>query len=197
MRLNIGSSVVLLGDQNQRLPRRLLLMSLLNLVVFSGCGGENAQDRLNQAIPESQRQSVVPLSGTVTLDGKPSPDLMVRLVKDGEGAPDSTSPKSVTDSSGRFEFTTYLSGDGVPPGKYAVLVEQLTKAGTAGWSGPDQLKNRFNHVKEPAAALQVKSGEPQVDAKIDLVTADKKPKPAPKYSASVATGKPVKKMGKR
>lgn len=197
MCLNINSSVVMQGGQNQGLSRRLLLMPLLCLVMSAGCGGESAQDRLNQAIPESQRQSVVALSGTITLDGKPTADLMVRLVEDGAAKPDPSSPKSVTGSDGKFEFTTYLSGDGVPPGKYAVIVEQLTRSGTAGWSGPDQLRNRFNHVKEPAATLEVKSGEPQNDVKIDLVTTDKKPKPAPRYSASVATGKPINKMGRR
>ena len=196
MCFNEDSSAVTHGDQDQRAPRRLVLMPLLCLVMSAGCGGENAQDRLNQAIPENQRQSVVALSGTITLDGKASADLMVRLVKDGAAKPDPTSPKSVTDSDGKFEFTTYLSGDGVPPGKYAVIVEQLTRSGTAGWSGPDQLRNRFNHVKEPAATLELKPGEPQNDVKIDLVTTDKKPKPAPRHTA-VVTGKPIHKMGKR
>jgi len=159
--------------------------------VLAGCGGDSAQDRLDQAIPN--RESVVPLSGVITVGGKPSADLMIRLVKEGASEPDRTSPKTVTDSNGKFEFTTYLAGDGVPAGKYAAIVEKMTRVGTSGWSGPDQLQNLFNHVKEPAATLEVKSGEPQTDVKIDLVTADKKPKPAPQYSSKGATGKPIKK----
>ena len=197
MCLQVDASGVICRDRRWMLSQRHLLMRLLCLIVFAGCAGEDALDRLNQAIPESERKPVVALAGTISLDGKPSSDLMVRLVKEGEDAPDATSPKSVTDSNGKFEFTTYLTGDGVPPGKYAVIVEQLTKSGSAGWSGPDQLKNRFNHIKEPAATLDVKSGEPQANVKIDLVTTDKKPKPAPRYSSAAATGKPIKKMGKR
>ena len=202
MLLHVDTSRVIVGMgcsswPQSRWPLSRLFLCSYCLMAFVGCAGEDALDRLNQAIPERERQKVVALAGTISLDGQPAPNLMVRLVMEGETAPGPTSPKSLTDANGKFEFTTYLAGDGVPTGKYAVIVEQLTKSGTAGWSGPDQLKNRFNHVKEPAATLEVKSGEPQKDVKIDLVTADKKPKPAPRYSASVATGKPIKKMGKR
>ena len=143
MLLHVDTSRVIVGMgcsswPQSRWPLARLFLCSYCLMAFVGCAGEDALDRLNQAIPERERQKVVALAGAISLDGQPAPNLMVRLVMEGETAPGPTSPKSLTDASGKFEFTTYLAGDGVPTGKYAVIVEQLTKSGTAGWSGPDQ-----------------------------------------------------------
>jgi len=157
--------------------------------ILTGCGsGDSPQARLNKAIPD--RTSVVPLSGVVSIDGKPRGALMIRLIIEGQDAPDPKTPKVVSDPEGKFEFTTYLKGDGVPVGNYRVIVEELTRSVAGGWSGPDKLENRFNHLEEPAATVNVQEGTPQKDLKIALVAEGKKSKPAPKYASKQQLGKP-------
>jgi hypothetical protein len=47
---------------------------------------------------------------------------------------------------GKFEFTTYIKGDGVAPGSYIVCFVELQKPSlnADGWLGPDRLKNLYN-----------------------------------------------------
>src|SRR5688572_12611513 len=101
-----------------------------------GCGSDSAKSRLDEAIPN--RETVVPVSGVVLIDGVPVLDLTVRLVKEDAAAPAASDPKAVTDAEGKFKFTTYLDGDGVPAGKYRLLVEQLERQGSGGWGNTDR-----------------------------------------------------------
>ena len=159
---------------------------------LSGCG-ETAQSRLDKAIPVRDR--VVPVKGTVTVDGNPVGELTVRLVQAGEKAPSPTDPKALTKPDGKFYFTTYLDGDGVRPGNYVVLVEQLTRMGSSGWTGPDKLNNLYNHLAEPPATIEVVENKPINDLNLELKFAGIPPKKAPPYGATHA-GKPLKKSGK-
>lgn len=64
-----------------------------------------------------------PVHGQVLLAGKPLAEAMVvfhRLDGRPEGAP---KPVAYCDPQGRFALTTLQTGDGAPPGRYAVTVE--------------------------------------------------------------------------
>jgi hypothetical protein len=65
-------------------------------------------------------KSIYPLQGRVTLDGKPVPNAMVRLVPENQ-----TSPRLAygqTDADGRFVLSTFGGNDGILPGTYRVTV---------------------------------------------------------------------------
>lgn len=159
------------------------------VLALVGCGEDPALTRLDKAIPN--RKVVVPLRGMVTVDGQPGPQLMVTLVPKAESAPSSTCPKTTTDEQGAFRFTTYLDGDGVPPGEYRVLVEWLNRIGSGGWSGPDKLNNLYNHLDAPAATVTVVEGTPVADLKLELKNVNRPAKQAPPYQRP-RTGKPIK-----
>lgn len=168
------------------LASSLILCSINGLM---GCSGESAQTRLNQAIPN--REIVVPVSGTLLLDGEPKADLTVRLVPKAAAAPTNTNPRAITDDEGNFRFTTYLDGDGVPPAEYLVLVEHLSKVGSSGWTGPDKLNNLYNHLTAPATMIEVVEGAPVKELELDLKVAGLPPKSPPPYTRPVS-GKPVR-----
>ncbi len=92
------------------LPIRLLLLGV-TLAVFGsalpGCG---------PGYPET-----FPVSGTVTLDGKPVPGAAVVFTPDqGQQA------TGTTDDAGRFDLSTYELGDGALPGMHRVTVTKTT-----------------------------------------------------------------------
>ncbi|MEW4527933.1 carboxypeptidase-like regulatory domain-containing protein [Maioricimonas sp. JC845] len=80
---------------------------LIALLLFCGCGGDG-------------RPSLVPVEGTVTLDGEPLADAQIVFqVVEVEG--DYKRPSSgTTDASGKFSIGTYGKDDGLPIGKYNV-----------------------------------------------------------------------------
>jgi hypothetical protein len=65
----------------------------------------------------------VPVTGTVTLDGKPVEGATISFVPDGDS---SLSASGLTDASGNFRLTSVSPGDGAVPGKYKVTVSKLT-----------------------------------------------------------------------
>ncbi len=67
------------------------------------------------------RPSLVPVSGTVTLNGAPLGEAQLGFEPDGiEGY--SRPSSAITDSSGKFIVGTYDKADGIPKGKYKVTV---------------------------------------------------------------------------
>lgn len=110
--------------QPGRLTRFMALMGLLALV---GCGSDPHV---------ANRPDVVPVTGVVTLDGAPVEGATVTFVNTAGMAPGEqvTGRSSVgrTDESGRFELTTFESGDGAVPGGYTVTVTKYEVQATGG-----------------------------------------------------------------
>ncbi|HAC89628.1 MAG TPA: hypothetical protein DCF63_03205 [Planctomycetaceae bacterium] len=154
-------------------------MGIWLLAIF-GCGGNDQKARLDQLYPD--RQPVIPVSGTVLIDGQPGKELFLRLVPADDKEPSPVNPQTFTDAEGRFSFMTYLEDDGVPSGKYNLLVEKLQNQGASFWTGPDGLKNLYNHVDQPAERLEVKEPLRNLEIKLELV--GKSAKRAPKYGVS-------------
>lgn len=118
----------------------------------AGCGRESADQATNTALAKAgiKRAGVHPFEGRVTIDGQP-PQLdkksrLVVLLYD-MGKPDQPAavyPHVDCSSDGHFAFTTYSNGDGVPSGKYVVVIAQFRYNKKRGYEGPDQLKNLYN-----------------------------------------------------
>jgi hypothetical protein len=95
-------------------------------------------------VPNAENTTKV--TGKVTVDGAPVPDLWVTLhPKDSSVA---LRPRAQTDKNGDFQITTYNGGDGAPSGEYTITVEWLTYIKRASdWGGPDKLYNQYNDPK--------------------------------------------------
>jgi hypothetical protein len=128
-------------------------------IVAGGCTGGSSQSSekaLQTAFKTTggSKQAVAKFSGTVTIDGKPLGDegltRVLVILTDPTKPVDPKKPALYVPCSedGKFEFTTYEKGDGVPPGHYVVCFTQLKGSfrfgGGGGWHGPDGLKNLYN-----------------------------------------------------
>ncbi len=120
-------------------------IAALTALSMAGCGGTH--------------EGLVPVSGTVTIDGQPLTQGQVMVAPDGKRA--SIGP---LDENGRFELSCYQVGDGVAVGKHAVAVtavEQLTERSNR-WLAPKD----YSH---PAMSdLWVSIDGPTDDLKIEL-----------------------------
>ena len=86
------------------------LVVVLLLVTGMGCGSGNTV--------KPTLEKVVPVSGTLTYQGKPLENYQVSfLPDDGRRA-----AVGITDASGKFTLGTNDLGDGAPPGKHKVTV---------------------------------------------------------------------------
>lgn len=84
------------------LPLSLIIVSILSIC---GCGGND----------------VVQVEPRFTVDGKPLAEASITFVRSGE-AEGGRAAFGITDEQGVAKLTTYEPYDGVPPGKYAVVV---------------------------------------------------------------------------
>ncbi len=127
-------------------------LSLLLLTAVAGCGsGAEMRPTL---------EKVVPVSGTVTFQGKPLEYHQVSFIPtDGRRAAVGT-----TDASGKFTLGTNGVGDGAPPGKHKVTITfapPLTNDGASGSPIDDP-----SLLPKPKVVIPSKLGDP---AKTDLV----------------------------
>lgn len=82
------------------------------VAILQGCGG-------------ADRPSLVKATATVTLDGKPVEGAMVGLVLIADAKSKYRRPSSaITDAQGKISPGTYGKDDGLPVGKYKVMVEK-------------------------------------------------------------------------
>jgi hypothetical protein len=90
--------------------RTIESLTVLSLIAgLSGCGSNEIKPTL---------EKVVPVSGTLTYQGKPLENYQVSFIPtDGRRA-----AVGITDVAGRFTLGTNDIGDGAPPGKHKVSV---------------------------------------------------------------------------
>lgn len=90
--------------------RNLRLLSVLLLLCLGGCGGET-----------SGRPVTVPVSGTLTYQGKPVANAIVSFHPQGT----ERAAFGETDSAGTYQLTTLEPEDGAMPGSYFVTVSKV------------------------------------------------------------------------
>jgi hypothetical protein len=130
---------------------RVLVSMVLSAGVW-GCGDAKTQERMKLQLAETKSSDapVAKFSGKVTIDGEvPSVParhaLVLILFSDKDTQPGhETIYHTACDKDGHFEFTRYSKGDGVPPGSYTVLFEELVARTGSRFTGEDQLKNLYN-----------------------------------------------------
>jgi hypothetical protein len=88
-------------------------VGLVLLSMFAGC--------------RDGRQATYPVSGQVTIGGKPAAGADLRFYETRGRTPGLSRPYATTDAEGCFVVSTYGMHDGAPPGEYRVAVS---------WKGP-------------------------------------------------------------
>jgi hypothetical protein len=86
---------------------------IVGISVLIGCG--------------PSRPETVPVSGSVTLDGKPVENASVAFFPVDGGLP----ARGMTDASGKFTLMTFVAGDGALPGNHRVSVTKSETVTTA------------------------------------------------------------------
>ncbi len=124
--------------------RFLLISSLSVLAVFAvGCGD-------GVKVPKT-----VPVTGTVTLDGKPVDGASVNLISE-EG---NITSSGQSDASGKFTLTTIIGSKSVPgavPGKHKVCVVKTSSSGGAAPTSSDPKELMAKMLTNPSATNEVK-----------------------------------------
>ncbi len=115
------------------------------------------------------RPKTVPVTGTVTFDGKPVEGASVAFYPAEGGRP----ATGTTDAQGKFTLTTFESGDGALPGSYNVTVMKVsggeatadedsdteeTLMGDMGSEGESLLPPKYANVKSSGLTVEVKAG---------------------------------------
>jgi len=139
---------------------RGLVALLVGLPSFSGCD-EN-----------SNRKPTYAVKGTVHVDGKPEEGIRVEMHDEkGLDPKQPTYSSAFTDAEGKFEFSTYENGDGVPEGNYAItyMWGKLNVMSMA-YGGPDKLKNKYVDPKKTPFKLSVAKGKSNNLGVVELTT---------------------------
>ena len=118
------------------------------------------------------RIATYPVTGQVFVDGQPAAELAVFFTSEnGLNKEFPTISTATTNAEGKFEVSTYESGDGIPEGTYKVTfmwgqVNLLTMA----YGGPDKLNDRYNDPSGSPFKVTVKRGERADMGKLSLTT---------------------------
>lgn len=122
------------------------------------------------------RKETSKVTGQVLVDGTPLP--ATRPLKigchnlAGMDTEHPTVSSALTGEEGRFEISTYESGDGLPAGDYVLTFMWGKMNLIAGsYGGPDQLKGRYSDPEKSEVKVTVRAGEPVDLGQIQLTTA--------------------------
>jgi len=131
---------------------KLSAILLVVLLASTGCGNSGP-------VPIDPKK-VVPITGTIHIDGSPAEKVGIRLwPKAGLDTDNPTASKGMTDSDGKFAITTYYQGDGAPLGEYRLTFRQVLN--TYAKPARDELQGRYN---DPNASQHTASVTADVEA---------------------------------
>lgn len=123
-----------------------ILMSMVVACALAGCG------------PKFEK--TFPVSGSLTVDEEPAKraEVVFHPVGDVKGR---VKPVAVVGEDGNFTMTTFLTGDGAPPGEYMVTVVWRKYHVVEGEEveGDDMLYGQYNDLRSPFLKVTVKPGE--------------------------------------
>lgn len=140
----------------------LVSLPLLCLSLYS-CAGEE----------KPFRKEVIPVTGQVQVDGQ-SPGSPVQIEAHFVGQADTEHPTlstAMTDANGNFVFSTYETGDGLPPGEYQLTVSwREFNAVSSSFGGPDKLNGRYSKPEDSGFEVKVESDKPVDLGVLELTT---------------------------
>ena len=156
-----------------RVVSRTLVFSGLMLIAaisFSGCSGGQSEDERIAKVVGATRKSVVPVKGTITVNGKTEKGVVLTLYN-ADGTQMIPTSDAYTNDKGEFLFTTYVKGDGLEPGEYRVTFEWLKMVNKGGidFQGSDKFKGKYSSPAKTEFKLVVQEGLPQTNLSYELV----------------------------
>lgn len=112
---------------------------------------------------EPFRKVVIPVKGRVTVDGRP-PSTSIKIDCHNTGALDMEHPTvswCMTGDDGVFSVSTYVAGDGVPAGDYALtfLWGEMNLV-SMNYGGKDKLNKMYSKPEDSVAKFTAKEGSP-------------------------------------
>jgi hypothetical protein len=135
------------------------------LAAASGCRESRVPDR----------ESVVPVRGSVFVAGKPAAGAVVSFLPLGDSSPRALRSNGRAGNDGSFSLTTYVTADGAPVGEYVVTVYWADPAKTPPEEeegeetdlAPDLLNGRF--AAKDTSVLRATVGDKPIEfAPLDL-----------------------------
>jgi hypothetical protein len=110
----------------------------------------------------SSQPALQPVTGTVTVDGKPAAKVLVLFYLVDDPSPYPSPSSALTDDSGAFALTTAKQGDGTIAGDYAVVCHwynvRFNAEGEPTYSGPDKLAGRYGNRKTTPLRVTIHPG---------------------------------------
>jgi hypothetical protein len=134
----------------------------------------------SEAAPEVERIAVVPATGTIVIKSSPAAGARVRLHPvDTALAKRGLYPEGIADVAGKFALSTYVAGDGAPPGEYRVSVTwpdaafqpktgAQREALLEGAEKPDRLKGRYSDPAKSGLRMTIATTQPESLPPIEL-----------------------------
>ncbi len=127
--------------------------------------------------PRGDRKETVQVTGRVSVDGE-VPSSAIKVTCHDKDGLDTSQPSyswSMTGEDGEFALSTYETGDGVPPGNYALtFMWGKMNAVSMSYGGPDQLKGKYDELSESPVDFEVTADSEPIDlGTIELTTAKK------------------------
>lgn len=149
-----------------------LFLALL-LLALPGCGAGSTE---GPSVP-ADAKATSPVTGSVTIDGKVPKGLKVYLVPAAAAQPMqiddefSSGHTSGIEGEGKFAISTYLRGDGAPPGDY-VVVMRWDPRGTDRPSDSvlDSFNWKYGNPAESKLKVTVEAGKPTALEKWELTS---------------------------
>jgi len=113
-----------------------------------------------------------PVSGELSVNGKPVADVTIVCENvQGADAKNPTVSSAKTTADGKFAFSTYREGDGVPEGEYALTFSWREYSNAKrSFIGADKLNGRYKDPKQSKVRVKVEKGKPVKLDKIELIT---------------------------
>ncbi len=144
-----------------RWTTRLAVPSLLLTLLFCSCSDK-----------DPNWKETYPVTGEIYVDGAPAAQLAVRCTDvNGLDKEQPTLSSAFTDEGGKFEISTYETGDGMPEGEYVLTFEWGQWNLVSGsYGGDDKLKGKYLDPKKSEHKFTVVEGEPTEIGRIDLKT---------------------------
>lgn len=138
------------------------------LAALVGCGGgTEVSDSELVDMAGGELSETVPVSGTITIDGTPTKNVVIYAYNSTSGMEAFAETKSQED--GTYCWSTYKACDGIAPGEYKLAFAYIPKDGKGGNPGKDELGGKYRNPMEGGFELSVQSGVPQegVDYKLE------------------------------